>query len=419
MNKRDIFDKELKRRLKDFEVAPRADLWSSIESTLDKVAASQSITAQPTPQPKSNRRLLISAITSVAAAIILSVILYNREDDNILLPSNFEHLISSIEPKELEFDMLSNVIAQAAPLSDVVEAKRPDIIKSLDKPIATTAKPESKSESVDIVTNESKEAKGDKIESNRYIHTASVANDKEQQDRVDAIIAKYSNKKDGGIKINVGGGMTSLSTLTSNKGYSTFGVPLPQVRFATLGNTADEGLAKSTPAIYTDTNQDRYWRYQAPISFSLTGVKMLNSWLGIETGITYTSLKAISLGGEPLRADIESSYDYIGVPLNLYAEIFDISMFTLYSKVGALVDKCVDGRTVSTIDRVSETEKMKVEGVQLSLQLQAGVNIRLFDFMNLYIEPSLMYYVEGNQPKSYRTDNRFGFTTSAGIRFIL
>ena len=63
--------------------------------------------------------------------------------------------------------------------------------------------------------------------------------------------------------------------------------------------------------------------------------------------------------------------------------------------------------------------KEKVNGAQLSANVGMGVEFLLGKYVGIYLDPSLRYYFDCNQPKNIRTAQPLMLGFEAGVRFNL
>jgi hypothetical protein len=62
----------------------------------------------------------------------------------------------------------------------------------------------------------------------------------------------------------------------------------------------------------------------------------------------------------------------------------------------------------------------KIEGYQFSLNANIGTSVRLFNSVNLFVEPGMAWYIPALkyiQPTSSRTKNPLFINLNAGVRF--
>ena len=149
-----------------------------------------------------------------------------------------------------------------------------------------------------------------------------------------------------------------------------------------------------------------------PVSFGV-GVKIsLDDKWSIGTGIDYTLLSRKFYGtyikvnkngeiGQSVYSDIRNNQHYVGIPVNAYYDIINKDRVNLYAYAGGTVEKCVadNYNVLSTFIRHTE----RVPGIQLSANAGIGVEFMLGKHLGLYIDPSVRYYFDCDQPKSIRT----------------
>lgn len=156
--------------------------------------------------------------------------------------------------------------------------------------------------------------------------------------------------------------------------------------------------------------------YHLPITIEVTAEKHFTSWLGLESGISYTYL----------RTDFEGYSDkticqwhYLELPLkvNLYA--YDSSRFAIYGSVG--------GRFAIPIHSWASIHNKGNKGdsamsfksySRWSVGGSIGFSYHLSKRVNLYIEPTLQYHF----PHEYKVrniwdDERWHFSLPIGVRF--
>ena len=115
-----------------------------------------------------------------------------------------------------------------------------------------------------------------------------------------------------------------------------------------------------------------------------------------------------------ISSDIRESQHYIGIPLNLYYEILNKNSINLYAYAGGAAEKCVADRFLVLGTDISHTEKVK--GLQLSANLGMGVEFMLGRHLGIYLDPSIRYFFDNNQPRSIRTAQPLMFGFEIGLR---
>ena len=168
--------------------------------------------------------------------------------------------------------------------------------------------------------------------------------------------------------------------------------------------------------------------YDIPLSFG-AGVKVqLSHKWAIGTGVKYSMLsrkffgkytKVNDLGvvENSTSSDIRNTQHYIGIPVNAYYDIVHSQNVNLYVYAGGTAEKCITDRY--DILGTSMVHKEKVQGVQLSANAGIGVGFRLGRHLGIYIDPSLRYYFDCNQPVSIRTAQPLMLGFEVGLRAYL
>lgn len=168
--------------------------------------------------------------------------------------------------------------------------------------------------------------------------------------------------------------------------------------------------------------------YDIPLSFG-AGVRVgLSPKWSIGTGVnysmlsrkffgTYTQVNNLGLVENTTSSDIRNTQHYIGIPVNAYYDIIDNRNVNLYVYAGGTVEKCITDRY--DILGTAMVHKEKVQGVQLSANAGIGVGFMVGKHLGIYIDPSLRYYFDCNQPVSIRTAQPLMLGFEVGLRAYL
>ena len=117
------------------------------------------------------------------------------------------------------------------------------------------------------------------------------------------------------------------------------------------------------------------------------------------------------------NSDIRNKQQYIGIPVNVFYNILDRERVSLYAYIGGTAEKCLsDSYDVLTH---SITHREQVNGLQWSAGAGIGVEFTPWKRLGIYLDPSLKYYFDCNQPKSIRTAQPLMFSLELGLRFRL
>lgn len=164
--------------------------------------------------------------------------------------------------------------------------------------------------------------------------------------------------------------------------------------------------------------------YGIPLSFGIgTKIGFSSRWsLGV--GLNYTLLSRKFYGDytkveggqitESLRSDIRNTQHYIGIPVNAYYDIVDKNFINFYAYAGGTVEKCLSDEYKISAKNIIHKESAK--GVQLSANLGIGVEFMLGKHLGIYLDPSVRYYFNCNQPKSIRTAQPLMLGFEMGLR---
>ncbi len=132
---------------------------------------------------------------------------------------------------------------------------------------------------------------------------------------------------------------------------------------------------------------------------------------------TYTHVSETGAIDNLVTSDIRNSQHYIGIPVNAYYNIVSGRRINFYAYAGGAVEKCVYDKYRVVTNSIVHKEPSK--GVQLSANIGFGAEFMLGEHFGLYIDPSLRYYFDCNQPKSIRTEQPLMPGFELGFRFRL
>ena len=198
-------------------------------------------------------------------------------------------------------------------------------------------------------------------------------------------------------------------------------------------SSSGNGILKTPSVILTPTKtgikeKENQTTYNLPISVG-AGVKFdfTPRWsLGV--GLNYTCLSRTLNGtythvaedgsiDNLITSDIRNSQHYLGIPVNAYYNIVNNDIVNFYTYAGGTVEKCVYDKYLILTGNVVHKEPAK--GVQLSANIGVGAEFMLGKHLGLYLDPSLRYYFDCDQPKSIRTAQPLTFGVEVGLRFKL
>ena len=198
-------------------------------------------------------------------------------------------------------------------------------------------------------------------------------------------------------------------------------------------NPASSGPLKAPSVVLAPTEtgireKENQTHYGIPVSVG-AGVRFEFSprWsLGV--GLNYTNLSRTLQGtythvneagsiDNLVTSEIKNNQHYLGVPVNVYLNILNNNQVNFYTYAGGTVEKCLANKYHVLTGNIMHKEAVK--GVQLSAAVGLGAEFMLTKYAGLYIDPSLRYYFDCEQPKSIRTAQPLTFGLELGLRFRL
>ena len=153
----------------------------------------------------------------------------------------------------------------------------------------------------------------------------------------------------------------------------------------------------SASSVETDT------RHHRPVRMSLTFHMPLGGIFGVETGASYTLLRSTvtTTSGSTVNRNIQT-LKYLGIPVNLTADLYGNDWCRLYLSGGGMAEKCVSG---------------EIKPLLWSLNAAAGAQINLGRSLGIYAEPGLSYHFDDGSPvRTIYKDRPLDFMMTIGAR---
>lgn len=196
-----------------------------------------------------------------------------------------------------------------------------------------------------------------------------------------------------------------------------------------LGVAANmDASTRDVNSIYTRTvsvpvskNED----HKRPVRMSLSLDFPLTGGLSLGSGLTYSILQSdfTTSSGERVSKETQT-LGYLGIPLNLKADIWRENLFTLYASGGGMVEKCVNASAKTAVSMGGEKSvgsiknKFSVKPLVWSLNAAAGLQANLPGSFGIFLEPGVSYHFAGDtKVKSIYTEHPFDFVMSFGLRY--
>lgn len=163
--------------------------------------------------------------------------------------------------------------------------------------------------------------------------------------------------------------------------------------------------------------------HELPFNIQLTLSRQLTSRLSIETGLSYTQMKSVTMtGSTSAHIQEQQRLRYIGIPLRFGWKWYNKSHFSLYSSAGAMLEFPIRS-TLSVNHITNDTTTFSKEStldvpIQWSMSIGLGIQYDLTPHLGIYMEPSLQYFFnDGSNLNSYRTEHPLSITLPIGLRF--
>lgn len=213
------------------------------------------------------------------------------------------------------------------------------------------------------------------------------------------------------------------------------------VRLYASGNTGSNGIRKTgfAPSVRRAqqslppknvVRENGESSYRLPVSFGL-GINIpLPGNFSIGTGVNYSRLvrtfngkylyaPETSTESELLYGDARHTLVYLGIPVNIYYSLPSVGHFKFYTFAGGEVERSFYNKYKITTTKGVFRNTGKNSGLQFSFDAGVGAEFKITDHLGLYIDPSIKYYFDCDQPKSIRTQHQWMFSVEAGLRFDL
>ena len=184
--------------------------------------------------------------------------------------------------------------------------------------------------------------------------------------------------------------------------------PEPPVDTTVIGGGSQMGMRlRKERDGYSDSYQ-----HDMPVSFGVSARIMLSKRFSINTGLNYTlysSMRERSYSSSEVTERERQNVHYLGIPLRCDWLVVNRRYFTFYMGVGAQVDKCVYARVGN--ERLHENDFL------FSLTGAAGLQYNITNKIGLYLEPDFSLRLNEGTLETYRHDHFGVISARAGLRF--
>lgn len=185
------------------------------------------------------------------------------------------------------------------------------------------------------------------------------------------------------------------------------------------GSAPKKVSANKIPSVTNTTKHER------PIRAAVTARWKFGSVIGIETGAEWSQLTSTfsTTSGNTVN-EKKQALQYVGIPLNLTADIFDKEKFTLYVSAGGMVEKCISAKAMTTEyvsgERINtpQSTSFMVDPLLYSLNAAAGAQFNFLGNFGLYFEPGVSYHFnDGSDVETIYKERPFDFVMTFGLRY--
>jgi hypothetical protein len=414
-NEYDNFSDLFRKKLENHKVPVDATIWDEIASRLK------------TPK----RRIIpfwgwISGGAAVAALALLFIVHPFTESKDVIVKSNsikVHHSGSNNgsiadyrQPKTIQSKpktiQLNNTTIKSIPLKTLASNQVHTTIEP-DYPPAqmvirdtTESKRENGTSSGNKLNEENNVAENSKVHKDSVSGKARTIPNSLMEESLNETGAKVKNKNGWLLATSVG---LNGSVPTGDGNYPT-----------TLSNQNIVSNATGYPNIMKPNDFSNII-YSTPLSVGLIIRKNITRTWSLESGFEYTYLLTTFKSTVVQQNNAKLHLHYIGVPLNLIAQLWDNPKWNFYLSGGGMLEKGIRSVYVqnqySNNQTVTTTTSTNIGGVQWSVNGAVGTTYKIQQNIGLFFEPKISYYFNNNQPISIRSENPVVFGLSAGIRF--
>lgn len=370
-----------------------ASVWEGVSAGLDKAARGKVVALW-------FRR---AGIGVAAAAAVAAMLLVQPGDGTMEIVPASDEMIAVVEPEPAVPENAEETVApktaymaQATPA--VSSAVKSEIVPSEIPATEEIYTDQTVAKETEEPTIKATDSKSKVKEERHYHHDLSAL----EGQLIDPVIKKR--------KVSfVVSGLTGTNAAQNESNNGIFKRPDPNPGPATTG------------VKQTSTNS----AYDIPLSFG-AGVRIgLSPKWSIGAGVnysmlsrkfsgTYTKVNAAGVIENSTASDIRNTQHYIGIPVNAYYDIVDSRNVNFYAYAGGAVEKCISDKY--SVLNTSIVHKEKVSGFQWSANVGIGVGFKLGEHLGLYIDPSLRYYFDCDQPHNIRAAQPLMLGFEVGLR---
>lgn len=207
---------------------------------------------------------------------------------------------------------------------------------------------------------------------------------------------------------------TNISPSTGNNSVSLMAMSQMQ------GGFAANDVVSTIQKAYVPQEVVSNTKFLMPVSVGVQVQMPLSKLFSVGLGVNYTLLFSNydALSRQETR-QTQQTLHYIGIPLNLYANILQKDNLRFYATGGVTLEKGLYAFYRVSENGVTRSTGEIIEGLQWSATGGVGVEFAVNNNTGLYFDPTVAYYFDNNQPLSIRTSQPLQFKFELGFRFHL
>jgi len=402
------FDKRVRELMDGHLEMPDSSLWDSIATSLAQRKRARVLYM---------RRALIGT-AAVAASLALIFFLDSGESTAPSQKAIIEKLAQEISPVKTE--SIADVTAQVLPehkyeKTGVVIQK--GVQETIKEPVKVSAQ-ESVKEPIKVSTQEParvpvQESVKETVKEPAKEVAPKSSPAKKSDDRSYLFENNYNRRshRKGSTLLAVS---TNISPSTASNSVSLMGLSQAQSGYIVSNVVSTIQKAYVPQEVISNT------KFLMPISLGVQAQFPLTGKLSVATGLNYTLLFSHydAISRDETR-ETQQTLHYIGVPLNLYYNLFNKESLRVYVSTGVAAEKGLYADYKVFESGVRRTYGQSIEGLQWSVIGGFGVEFQVNNSAGLYFDPSVAYYFDNNQPLSIRSSQPLQFKFELGFRFRL
>lgn len=429
------WEEKLRERMEEHQEMPPADLWMDIELSLNKRSSVSPIL----PRRNWKKRLLSTAALLLLFLSAGYLLWYNKPiagSDSEMVTTysvtnsvegnkdvNIQNIYGENKSKE------ANITTDNKPVNIARDSKTVDegcaTEQEIQYPLLTVAPSIGSTNEQDKEVGNNLTETGKQVMSSKGAINSTKTHEKNKLEEVNRKPALLPAKNNSSSFVGIGLYASNISSNYSNQENKG----TPSVSNKHDNHVFDENDDLLLGAIL----ENNFYRdvvtkvkHKQPIRFGASINIALNNKWSLTSGLTYTKLTSdLFSGSDVYYYTGQQTLHYIGIPISVKFNILEYNGFSFYSSVGGMLEKNVSGKlkTHYILDNKQESvksENIKIDQLQVSVQLALGLQYRFTPLIGIFVEPSLGYYFKkNNKIETIYQKKSLNLNLSLGLNFNL